>query len=144
MEAKNNFLGKVMPLVKSAWSLAREKEAAVAEARAESHTELKSLREENRALREQNLELIGSARGRSPVRPFVCHPSYVLETLLVFCAARGHAASQLDIEARRLRCELCASKESVAEAQAEVEYEKRKSDIACVKLRAAREALSQT
>ena len=102
-----------MPLVKSARSLAREKEAAVA---AESHAELRSLREENRALREQNLELIGSARGRSLIRPFVRHPSAVLETLLVFFAARGHAASQLDIEARRLQCELRASKESIAEA----------------------------
>src|SRR6266540_3626016 len=143
MEAKNNFLGKVMPLVKSAWSLAREKEAAVAEARAGSHAELRSLREENRALREENLELIGSARGRSPVRPFVRHPSSVLEALLVFCAARGHAASQLDIEARRLRCELRASKESVAEIQAEVEYEKRNSDATCAELKATREALSQ-
>src|SRR6266540_5436524 len=143
MEAKNNFLGKVMPLVKSAWSLAREKEAAVAEARAESHAELRSLREENRALREQNLELIVSARGRSLIRPFVCHPSAVLETLLVFFVARGHAASQLDIEARRLRCELRASKESVAKARAEVEYEKRNSDTACVELRAAQEALSE-
>ena len=132
-----------MPLVKSARSLAHEKEAVVAEAHAESHAELRSLREENRALREQNLELIGSARGRSPVRPFVHHPSAVLETLSVFCAARGHAASQLDIEARRLRCELRALKESVTEARAEVEYEKRNSDTACIKLKAAREALSQ-
>ena len=93
---------------------------------------------------EQILELTGSARGESSVRPFVHHPSVVLETLLVFCAARGHDASQLDIEARRLRCELRASKESVTEARAEVEYEKRNSDTACVELRAAREALSQT
>ena len=47
MEAKNNFLRKVMPLVKSARSLSREKEAAVAEARVESHAELRSLREDN-------------------------------------------------------------------------------------------------
>src|SRR6266540_6983245 len=104
MEAKNNFLGKVMPLVKSAWSLAREKEAVVAEARAESHAELRSLREENRAMREQILELTGSARGRSLVRPFVRHPLSVLEALLVFCAARGYAASQWETEAKRLRC----------------------------------------
>src|SRR5438105_9751704 len=143
MKAKNNFLRKVIPLARSARTLAREKEAAVAEARAESHAELRSLREENRAMREQIWELTGSARGRSTVRPFVRHPSSVLEALLVFCAARGHAASQLDIEARRLRCELRASKETVPEAQAEVEYENSKSDIACVELRAAREALSR-
>ena len=114
----------------------------MAEARAESHAELRSLREENRAMREQILELTGSARGRSPVRPFVHHPLSVLEALLVFCVARGHAASQLEIEARRLRCELHALKESIAEVQAEVEYEKRNSDAACAELKAAREALS--
>ena len=132
-----------MPLARSAQTLAQEKEVAVAEARAESHAKLRSLREENRAMREQILELIGSARGRSPVQPFVRHPLSILETLLVFCAARGHAASQLDIEARRLRCELRASKESVAGIQAEVEYEKRNSDAACAELKTAREALSQ-
>ena len=52
MEAKNNFLRKVIPLVKSVRTFAREKEVAVAEARAESHAELRSLREENRAMRE--------------------------------------------------------------------------------------------
>ena len=79
MEAKNNFLRKVMPLVKYAWTFAREKEVAVAEARAESHAELRSLWEENRAMREQILELTGSARGKSPVRPFVRHPLSCLE-----------------------------------------------------------------
>ena len=143
MEAKNNFLGKFMPLVKSARSLACEKETAVAEARAESHAELRSLREENRALREQNLELIRSARGRSPVRPFVCHPSSVLEALLVFCAARGHAASQWETNAKRLRCELRTSKESIDDLQAEVEYKKRNNDAAYAELKAAREVLSQ-
>ena len=67
MKAKNNFLRKVMPLVRSAWTLAREKELAVAEARAESRAELRSLREENRAMQEQILELTGSAQGRSRV-----------------------------------------------------------------------------
>ena len=52
MKAKNNFLRKVMPLVRSARTLAREKEVAVAEARAESHAELRSLWEENQAMRE--------------------------------------------------------------------------------------------
>ena len=46
----------------------RERDVAVgraaAEARAEVQAELNSLREENRALREQNLELTGSARGK--------------------------------------------------------------------------------
>ena len=50
MEAKNNFLRKIMPLVKSARTFAREKEAAVAEARAKSHAELRSLHRENRAM----------------------------------------------------------------------------------------------
>ena len=57
-----------MPLVKSAHVLAREKEVtvgrAVAETRVEVQAELNSLREENRALRERNLELTGSARGK--------------------------------------------------------------------------------
>ena len=61
MKAKNNFLRKVMPLVRSARTFAREKQMAVTEARAESQAELRSLHEENRALREQNLELTGSA-----------------------------------------------------------------------------------
>ena len=61
MKAKNNFLRKVMPLARSARTLARKKEVAVAEARVESHAELRSLREENRAMREQILELTGSA-----------------------------------------------------------------------------------
>ena len=52
MEAKNNFLRKVMPLVKSARTFAGEKEVVVAEAHAEFHAELRSLREENRAMRE--------------------------------------------------------------------------------------------
>src|SRR5438105_12820248 len=77
MEAKNNFLRKVMPLVRSAWTLAREKEVVVAEAHAESHTELRSLREENRAMREQILELTGLARGKSPSLT-VCTSSFVL------------------------------------------------------------------
>ena len=47
MKAKNNFLRKVIPLARSAWMLAWEKEVAVAEAHAESHAELRSLREEN-------------------------------------------------------------------------------------------------
>ena len=71
MKAKNNFLRKVIPLARSTQTLAREKEATVAEAHAESHAELRSLREENRAMREQILELTGSARGKSPVRQFV-------------------------------------------------------------------------
>ena len=79
MEAKNNFLRKVMPLVKSARTFSHEKEVAVAEARVESHVELRSLREENRAMREQILELTGSARGKSPVQPFVQHPLSFLE-----------------------------------------------------------------
>ena len=74
MKAKNNFLRKIIPLARSARTLAREKEA-----RAESHTELRSLREENRAMREQILELTGSARGESSVRPLVPHPSSLLE-----------------------------------------------------------------
>ena len=52
MEAKNNFLRKVMPLVKSARMFAREKEVVVAEAHAESYAELRSLHKENRAMRE--------------------------------------------------------------------------------------------
>src|SRR5438105_12771063 len=99
MEAKNNFLRKVMPLVRSAWTLAREKEVAWDEAHVESHAELRSLREENRAMREQILELTGSARGRSPVRLFVHHPLSGLEALLVFCAAPGYATSQWETEA---------------------------------------------
>ena len=47
IKAKNNFLRKVMPLVRSTRTLAREKEAGVAKARAETHAELRSLREEN-------------------------------------------------------------------------------------------------
>ena len=143
MKAKNNFLRKIIPLAMSARTLAREKEIAMAEACAASHAELRSLREENRAMREQILELTGSSQGRSPVRPFVRHPLSALEALLVFCAARGHAASQLEIEAKRLRCELRASKEPVIEIQAEVEYVNRNNDTACAELKAAREALSQ-
>ena len=82
MEAKNNFLRKVMPLVKSARSLAHKKEVVVAEDRAESHAELRSLREENRALWEQVLELTEPARGKSPVRPFVRYPLSCLEVYL--------------------------------------------------------------
>src|SRR5881394_2395513 len=125
MKAKNNFLRKVMPLARSARTLAREKEVAVVEARAESHAELRSLREENRAMREQILELTGLAQGRSSVRPFVRHPLSGLEDLLVFCAARGYAASQWETKVKRLRCELRASKESVTEIQAEVKYANR-------------------
>ena len=82
MEAKNNFLRKVMPLVKSVRMFAREKEVAVAEARAESYTELRSLRKENRAMWEQILELTGSARGKSPIRPFVRHSVSCFEVCL--------------------------------------------------------------
>jgi len=49
MKAKNNFLRKVIPLARSAQTLAREKDAAVAETRAESHAELRSLQEENKS-----------------------------------------------------------------------------------------------
>ena len=68
-----------MPLVKSARTFAREKEVAVAEARAESHAMLRCLQEENRAMREQILELTGLARGKSQVRPFVQYPLSCLE-----------------------------------------------------------------
>ena len=47
------------------------------------------------------------------------------------------------MEAKRLWCELRASKESIAEIQAEVEYVNRNNDAACIELKAAREALSQ-
>ena len=94
-------------------------------------------------MREQILELTGSAQGRSSVRPFVRHPLSGLEALLVFCAARGYAAYQWEIDAKRLRCELHASKESVTDLQAEVEYTNRNSDATCAELKATREALSQ-
>ena len=71
-----------MPLVKSARTLAREKEVTVAEARAESYAELRSLRKENQAMREQILELTGSARGKSPIRPFVRHSASCFEVCL--------------------------------------------------------------
>ena len=82
MKAKNNFLRKVIPLARSARTLAREKEVAVAETRAESQAELRSLREENRAMREQILELTGLARGKSPIRPFVRHSMSCFEVCL--------------------------------------------------------------
>src|SRR5438105_1265534 len=55
MEAKNNYLRKFLPLVRSMQSLAREKELAkkrVAEACAESQAELRSLHKEVRAQQE--------------------------------------------------------------------------------------------
>ena len=71
LDAKNNFLRKFVPLVKPAHEFAREKEVAMsrakAEARAKVQAKLNSLREENRALRDRNLELIGSIRGESAV-----------------------------------------------------------------------------
>src|SRR5438105_1710939 len=94
-------------------------------------------------MREQILELSGSTRGRSPVRPFVRHPLSGLEALLIFCAARGYAASQWETEAKRLRCELRASKGSVADIEADLERANRNSDAACTELKSAREALSQ-
>ena len=57
-----------MPLVKPAHVFAREKEIvvgrAVAKTCAEVQAELNSLREEVQTLRERNLELIGSTRGK--------------------------------------------------------------------------------
>ena len=47
------------------------------------------------------------------------------------------------MEAKRLRCELRASKESVTGIQADLEYVNRNSDAAFTELKAAQEALSQ-
>jgi len=89
------------------------------------------------------LELTGSARGSSLVRPFIRHLLSGLEALLVFCAARGHAASQWETDAKRLRCELRASKDSVTNIEADLERANRNSDAACAELKSAREVLSQ-
>ena len=67
-DAKNKFLRKFIPLVRPAREFAQERDASVrranaakANARRAVQAELSSLREENRAPRDQNLELTGSA-----------------------------------------------------------------------------------
>ena len=47
------------------------------------------------------------------------------------------------MEAKRLRCELRASKESVAGIQADLDLANENSNIACAELKTTREALSQ-
>ena len=73
-DTKNKFLRKFIPLIKPAREFARERDAAVrraeatkANAHGEVQAELSSLREENLALWDRNLELTGSAQGKSSV-----------------------------------------------------------------------------
>ena len=90
-DAKNKFLRKFIPLIKPTREFARERDAAVRRAEAAEasayrvvQAELSSLREENRALRDQNFELTGSARGKFSV-PTAFWPSFFVRILLFSC-----------------------------------------------------------
>ena len=68
---KNQFLRRIIPRLRTIGELVREKNEAVERAEKSEYMawkavegQLKALREENRRLRDQNLELASSARGR--------------------------------------------------------------------------------
>ena len=136
-----------MPLVKPAHVFAQEKEItagrAIAKTRAEVQAELNSLREEVQTLQERNLELTSSARGKCH-RPiaFWCSSSSCLDVIFIF-VAREHSISQSETKLKKLRVELRAAKESVANVQADLELANKNSDQACAELNSARESLSE-
>ena len=70
---------------------------AMAEARAVVQAKLNSLREENRALRDRNLELTGLAQGKSLV-PTAFWPSFSVRILMLsyLCSPRGVHVSVTD------------------------------------------------
>ena len=106
LDAKTKFLRKFIPLVQLAREFAQERDAAVkrandaeANARKAVEAELCLLREENRALRDRNLELTGSSRSMS--LSFVCLSSffhYLCLDLVLVCIAREASMSQLRTE----------------------------------------------
>ena len=107
-----------MPLVKPSHVFVWEKEIAVgravAKTRAEVQAELNSLQEEVQTLRERNMELTGSARGKCRSPTAFWRSSSCLDIVFV-CIAREHSMSQSETELKKLWVELRVAKESVAD-----------------------------
>ena len=89
-QTKNRFLRRIIPWLRSIGELVREKKEAEdraekAEIRAQEaiEAELKALREDNRRLQDQNLELIGSARGKAVIPTAFSFMSLVIILKLV-------------------------------------------------------------
>ena len=87
---KNRFLRRIIPQLRPIGELVREKkeakdraEKAEIRAREAVEAELKALREDNRRLRDQNLELIGSARGKALIPAAFSFMSLVIVLKLV-------------------------------------------------------------
>ena len=103
-DVKNNFLRRILSRLRPIGELVREKNEAVNHAeKAEISAwraikkEMKILQAENRKLRDQNLELIGSAQGKSLVSTAYWLSFIVCVFMLFFlCNPRSFHVSVID------------------------------------------------
>ena len=96
-DTKNRFLRRIIPQLRPIGELVREKNEAMDRAekaeisvRRAIKEEIKALQEENRKLRDQNFDLIGSARGKFLAPTTSLSSSFVcLLMLSCLCSPRG-------------------------------------------------------